>query len=420
MQNLPERVSFPQLLALYEQAIAAIEAAPRPAQAQLLEALVVRDRLQEILATSAVVSGQDLVQLDSADKRLKGSAAKLKALDPHWRSDFPPGEDAWWWPAPPKPPAKPNWLWNSLSIIFLAASASLVLNAASRFVAQGVATTGTFPIVVQALLTLVAGKGALTASGREGWEQFLVGRKVDKAQWPKWNSLAAAGLFLLVAGIHASMPWIATWYNRWGWQNFETRRLGSALRNFQTALALQPDYPEAHFNLGLTYEDLQQEEKAIAQYQFVVEADREEVPQEVWLSAYNNLARLYILEDNAAEAAPLLVEANAGVDAELAQSDPAIAEVSYNLLKNLGWARLQQGNYPEAAQELERAIAFDRAILEGDRAAAYCLLAVVYQAWQPARADAPWQWCIRNADRSIPEEDAWIGQYQRRLTEGVE
>ncbi len=261
----------------------------------------------------------------------------------------------------------------------------------------------------------MAGKGALTASGREGWEQFLEGRNLAKAEWPKWNSFASGGLFLLVAGIHASLLLISTWYNTWGQQNFETRQLDSAVRAFQTALALQPDYTEAHFNLGLAYEDLDQEDKAIAQYQYVVEADREDVSQVVWLNAHNNLARLHILNDEAAKAASLLVKTDAQIDLALVESDPAIAEASYDLLKNLGWARLQQGNYREAAQGLEQAIALDQAILEGERAAAYCLLALAYGAWQPTRASEPWQSCVRNADRSIPEEETWVGLYQQQL-----
>jgi tetratricopeptide (TPR) repeat protein len=43
--------------------------------------------------------------------------------------------------------------------------------------------------------------------------------------------------------------------------------LEQALANYQKAIALNQSYAQAHYNLGLLYEDLQQFDKANAEYQ---------------------------------------------------------------------------------------------------------------------------------------------------------
>lgn len=42
---------------------------------------------------------------------------------------------------------------------------------------------------------------------------------------------------------------------------------------YKKAIALQPDVAEAHYNLGVLHEDLQQLDAAIEQYQIVVQSD---------------------------------------------------------------------------------------------------------------------------------------------------
>lgn len=314
--------------------------------------------------------------------------------------------------------------------MFLAASTSLILNTAARFWGGGVASAGTLVIVAQSLLTVVAGKGALTDSGREGWERFLKQRNIPEEIWQQRSCAAAGGVLLIVGGLHAALPWFATGYNHWGWQHFEARRLGSAQQDFRTALALRPDYGAARYHLGLVYEDLQEAERAKAEYQFVVASDPDQVPLDVWLGAHNNLARLHILSDKYDQASPLLIQAMDGIDLERAKTERDIADVNYNVLKNLGWVRLRQSRYGEATDELERAIEFDRDVLqtvfadddniEKNRAAAHCLLAQVHDA-QEARelADAEWARCTRNANRGNPDEDVWLGVYEQRQREAL-
>lgn len=432
LADQPEH-SLSAWLSRYEQAIAALSQ-PADSPQAVLAALLCRDRVEATLQAQGPTV-DELVILDDLDAQFRavvGQGREAEALD-RWRSLYKPEPTAWWWYPEPvaAPPPPPTWLWKSLSLIFLAASASLILNTAARFWGGGVASAGTWVIATQSILTLVVGRGALTESGREGWERFLRQRQVPEVLWPQRSCAAAGGVLLIVGGLHAALPWFATGYNAWGMQHHEDGRLGSAQRDLQTALSLRPDYGEAQFNLGLVHEDLQAVEPAKAAYQFVVARDPEDVPLVVWLRAHNNLARLHILSGAYDRAVPLLIKAmSLELAPGLVETDPALAEVNYTLLKNLGWARLAQGRYREAEIELERANEFDQLFLQPmaaqdgqgspPRAAAYCLLAQVYDAQgELTWADEAWASCLRYADPGQPDEDNWIGVYEQRQ-EGAE
>ena len=428
----------------YQQSLDTLESKDKPSTAEVLEVLLARDAIQAVPPQHRPPA-PTLITLQELDQRLeaKNCQAKITAQASEllpWQKRLHIAPDAWWWPSPQKPRqswlAQQNWLWSMGSIIFLSASASLVLNTAARFWDGGIASAGTLPIVTQSVLTLIAGKGALTESGRQVWQRFLKNRGVSEAYWHEWSCVASGVVFLGVAASHASLPSIGTWYNNWGWNHYQSRRLDSALSDYKTAVSLRPDYPEAQFHAGLVYEDLQQYDQAKENYQVVVASDPDDVPLGVWLEAHNNLARLYLLEDNNRDAAPLLIRAKGRVDADLADTDPIIADVNYNLLKNLGWVRLNQQRYDEAETELKAAIDFDQRILQNSpvkdllvemslqreqstgRAAAYCLLAQLADAQERAEeASQWWQQCLDKVNRGNPDEDAWVGVYERRELE---
>jgi hypothetical protein len=69
------------------------------------------------------------------------------------------------------------------------------------------------------------------------------------------------------------------------------------------------------------------------------------------ISWINNLSRLYILNKNYPATTHLLLKA---LDDE--QKLKPSAETKHALLKNLGWARLMQGDYPTAEAKLLEAI----------------------------------------------------------------
>lgn len=435
-QTLPQK-PLRDLLTMYETAIApliTLSSLPESEQAKaILTVLLARDEIQTRL-TQGTITAEEVLTLESLDTTLKAHQETIQSFArfPEWRALYQPSEDTWWWQVPSSESAIKashyDWLWNGLSIVFLALSASLILNTASRFWGGSIASAGTLTLTVQSALTLIVGKGALTKSGREGWENFLKQRGIAEHYWQEWNCAAAGGVFLVVAGLHASLPAIAVTYNNQGERNYLDNRLASALGNYQVALNLRPDYPDARYNLGLVYEDLRREEEAIAAYRFVVEQDAESVDKLIWLKANNNLARLYILQGNTHDAVPLLIYGLDAITSKEVADDVDFAKIQYSLLKNRGWARLEQGRYAEAETQLNEAIILLETIIPSDdeleqqdqdklrnRGSSYCLIAQVLDA-QKRREDADrfWETCFVEAKAGNPDEDTWLGVYEQR------
>ncbi|MEM6256239.1 MAG: tetratricopeptide repeat protein [Cyanobacteria bacterium P01_D01_bin.156] len=414
------------LLNQYAQTMAALGRSSS-APETVLDALLVRDRIQNLLK-DGTLNGEDLVRLDQLDAQLKTHEDTISQTPDlgRWRGTYQPETDAWWWHPTAKNAKQRNrydWLWNGLSVAFLTVSASLILNTASRFWSGGIASAGTLAVAAQSVMTLIVGKGALTDSGRKAWEQILKRRGVPEYHWQEWSCGAAGVVLLGVAAIHGSMPRFATWYNGWGVKDYEADRLASALQNYQVAINLSPDYAEAYYHLGVLYEDLQQQADAIEAYQFVVERGPDVVDLQTWLEANNNLGRLYILQEDYRAAVTLLLQGSEEVSEQVVEEGTAtdLAKVEYSLLKNLGWARLEQKRYAEAEASLDEAILVLEDSLSGDESvinpgSAYCLMAQVLDAQElVGEADGFWETCLIEADAGNPDEDTWLGVYEQRL-----
>lgn len=219
--------------------------------------------------------------------------------------------------------------------------------------------------------------------------------------WRISMRLSKAGLPLLIAagvfGTWYGFYWLANWY---GTKNYLEGNLPQAQSAYNWALKLDPlDFGsrEAHYNLGGVYEDQQNYSQAQAQYQKAMELGL--------IPAYNSQARLYILNGKYDAAVALL-----RIALPLAKNENE--HMKYSVLKNRGWARLEQGRLEEAHQDLTEAIA-----LKSDRSPAYCLLAQVLER-QGENTQALIQWgnCLDYAYQpQAPEEDKWINLAQQRL-----
>jgi tetratricopeptide (TPR) repeat protein len=175
--------------------------------------------------------------------------------------------------------------------------------------------------------------------------------------------------------------------------------LTSAQSDYVRAIKLNPDYVEAHYNLGVLYEDLQQMDRAQTEYLAAVQGGL--------AAAHNNLARLNILDENYSAAIPLLKK---GL---LLTTDN---QIRYDLYKNLGWARLEQARHDEAIADLQSAID-----LSPKGAPAHCLLAQALEGRDDQTgAQEEWKMCQTYADPLKPDEDKWIGMARERLPEADE
>jgi tetratricopeptide (TPR) repeat protein len=185
-------------------------------------------------------------------------------------------------------------------------------------------------------------------------------------------------------------------YNDNGVGNYLNSQISQALCNFGKALELDQNFAETHYNLGLLYEDMRDFDRAGSEYKLAMLGGL--------ASAYNNLARIHILDKNYAAAVDLLLKG-----LKLAKHDVE----NYALRKNLGWARLGQGRYAEAKAELMLAIDLD-----GKKASAYGLLAqALEELEEKAEALVAWENCLKYASSYQPDEDTWIDLARQRLAE---
>jgi tetratricopeptide (TPR) repeat protein len=376
----------------------------------ILEALVARDAIHTQLQTPNSLNGETLTAIAQLDQQLKAQAATidryLQTID--WQTSFSPPETAWWWQLKnPKRNAwwNQDWLWQALSITCITVSVGLFGDISTRFLKGGPDALGAIAVSAQSIGTLLTASSTLTIAGHAANKRLLTRLHLREQYWP---IVGAGGSVLLLAsaiGLRQSLPQIATRYSDWGFNQYKQGHLSAAEEPYKRALQLNPDDNQTHFRLGLLYEDLQDLEKARASYQIAASAGIE--------TAINNLSRLY-LRDKKPAAATLLLRKT------LEKSDQLVPETHYVLLKNLGWARFQQGSYSEAEEKLQAAIKLkDTVHLTQTNAnpnseknfpiaSPYCLLAQVKTAQgHKAAALIDWETCNAEANPYIPEEDEW-------------
>ncbi|WP_088893768.1 nSTAND1 domain-containing NTPase [Leptolyngbya ohadii] len=193
----------------------------------------------------------------------------------------------------------------------------------------------------------------------------------------------------------AVFPWSAIFLNNRGYEKLQAKDHHGALRDFNLAVMLKPDYVMAWYNKGLTYEELGEPSLAAANYKAAV--------AEKYPPAYNNLGRLEIIHTRNFNRAVELLEEGLRLDPD--------DETKYSLLKNLGWAKWKLADYAAAKQNLLTAIA-----VNDRRASAYCLLAQVQEEEQ-TKSDARqnWEKCLSLGNPDYFDERGWMEMARIRL-----
>jgi tetratricopeptide (TPR) repeat protein len=402
-----------QAIQHYAQAIAILTADP-PLQltpTEVLTLLSARDVVRAALAEISQPRGADLERIHHLDGVLKTHAGaitqvqKTASASISWQDSFKPDETAWWWFLEQPPTESLPWLWSAISIACLTASLTLIGDIAPRLI------TGS-PDLLSSFFVTVQGAGGLASAGAilkaiEATAKRAGDRSVPPFKRLSWQKLSAGISVLLlvtVSGLRLSLPYFSDRYTTWGLENYGQGNWSSAKEDYERALKLNPDNAQAHFRLGVLYEDLQNTDAARTQYQLAMQGDV--------ISAINNLARLHILNGKYSAAVVLLLKA---LDSEQQKSlDPP---TKHAVLKNLGWARLKQTDYPGAEAYLLEAIDLQKtAKLDQNIAAPHCLLAQVMEAQKQKQAALDeWERCNKNANSFNPDEDGWVITAQKRL-----
>ena len=379
---------------------------------RVLEVLLARHSVQAVLEDSKSVLTSTFLRLDEQDSRLKACRGKIHRTRQlsNWRSLINPPQKAWWWYL--EPPAlfawlekshplldRFDWLWKFLTLVALAISITFILNTLQRVLAGGLDTTGIFAVMVQTILVL-AGGSTLTQHGREALESVLNLVRIPKYYWQELSTCLSVLFLGIVICIHSFyLPQMATNFYQNGMKQYASGEIGSAMSYYQQAIALRPDYIEAHHALGVLYERLQQSDKAIKEYQQVIQGDSETLSLLTRLRVRNDLGYLYIANKKYSDAW-LVLEEGLSLMQETTQADQEILHEKYSLLKNLGWLRLQEKHYIDADIFLRQAIE-----LNAERASAYCLQAEVLEGKKEEKEAIPyWENCIRYSVSSHPDD----------------
>lgn len=382
---------------------------------QVLTVFNARDAVQQALKDEKSIPNSRLQKVIELDEHLRNNAERItraingKTADKlqSWRESIQPSAEAWWWKLDaiaPHPWDIWDWLWISLSIAGWTANISLLVNIATRFLVGGVGLLGAAAVTLPSILALLQAGSQFTKSGQEGFDKLL-----DKKIPKQYHQEAKLVSTLMMSGslviFWFALPSISDMYNHNGLKNYDEKNLGTAEQDYLRAISLNADNVDAHYNLGNLYEEWQDLEKAKKEYQLALSGDLPE--------AYNNLARLYIREKKYPEAASLLKKGLV-----LAQKENSTPEIKYNLFKNLGWVRLEQGRNEEAQHNLQAAtgITKNREAVKYIRnpSAAYCLLAQVLER-QKQTALEQWQQCAQLGSTLNPDEDNWLHIAQEKI-----
>jgi tetratricopeptide (TPR) repeat protein len=374
---------------------------------QVLECLISRNRIAHLLNKKGPAEPTVSHFIDLGDRQLRELTEPISQMVEltGWRQSFAPPAEAWWWPSPPPKQstgffARFDWLWTALALACLAVSLSLVTDISPRFLSGGPDTWGAFVVIAQSILALLTTRSILTMAGQDAAKRILSGLRFPRQFWEGFGLIISIFLLIFLLIFRFSLPRFARWYNNSGLDHYQQGQLTSAKFDYERALKLDPELLPAHYNLGLLYEDLNDLAKAKAEYQIAVEGGLD--------VAYNNLARLYILNEEYEKAIPFLVQGSKRAEGN---------EVRYSLYKNLAWARLKQGRYDEALVALQEAIK-----LASDKAPAHCLLAQVLEAQEKPQkeVDDAWEACLQYADSSRPDEDTWLGMARQYFSSQTE
>ena len=302
---------------------------------RVIDVLMKRDSLQNILSESSKLTANELKEVESLDRSLKEQKEVILQVPnlSELRSLIKPPESNWWWYVSSRWDNW-DWLWNGLTIAALTVSLSLVVNTSSRRLSGGANSVNTLYVFGQSVLTLMVGGGALTQVGQKSYEKILIQLHIPKEFWQETSCGLSWLLMVSLLGINAALPSWALKVNQNGLENFDNKRVESAKADFERAIAMRPNYGEAYYNLGWLYEELNDLDKAKAQYEVAVQSDPQRFDSAItYVKALNNLGRLYVLKKDYGTAVRLLSLGVERADAINLQGHKEGKDDYYNLLK---------------------------------------------------------------------------------------
>jgi len=250
-----------------------------------------------------------------------------------------------------------NFLLDASAALLLASSVTMVTDFSRRVIGANPDELGIFSVSVGAVFS-VAATGSFTKAGWQ-WIESVLSRHVGSNSPSRLRLILSALFFAIVCPTWLFAPMgLARYDNHWGMYFVESKNPSKALTYLERSITLNPRVSAPHYNLGELFEKSYQYDQAITQYEQAIAISHQD------LRSYNNLARLLVINGNAATALRIINEApvensqdKAGLSAIYGQKGLAEFDLGF-LQAAIGDAELSQKNNPNAA--------------------AYCLLGKIY------------------------------------------
>jgi hypothetical protein len=423
----PESSLLDVALIDYESVLSSLQNSETPNSEQAVNILTARDKVQKALATENQVTANLLERLVALDNQLQENAALIsQILDlAAYRNSLSVTTQDWWWNLDSTIESDSSdkfaWLWKGARLSVWTMNLGLLGTLATRFFSGASGLTEVLTIALPSILVLLQANNELTSSGQEGFNRLFNRLKIPPHLYEQAKFIPTASLFGFLLIIWFLQPQFSQEINREGRRAEEKGQLTNAEQNYLKAIALDSNNLDATYNLGNLYEELQNFDNARKYY---IIAAKGGVPD-----AYNNLARLYILENKYSEAVLLLkdgLELMAQKEQQNTNVSNDLNAVKYSMFKNLGWAKLKQANYGEAQGFLLGAIGIasqpeiQSYIL--NPGAANCLLAQVLEAQKSSEAVEQWRQCYDLVNKRLgpsdvrnAEEETWFSLAKQKL-----
>src|SRR5215213_30602 len=285
-----------ELVSDYRTAIASLPNRERDCERPALTVLLAREQLARAIGKDAHRASGLITEISDLDQDLKSKAGSIISCAgaktfQNWRDIFQPQESSWWWFLDKRVSDAETTraiVWVLLTGFVVTLIIAIAADISSRFLVGIPDKFSILSTASQVFLALLAGS-SFTQAGREWVGRFLSAIHVRSGLHPFFGLVLALVMLLAVIGFRYSLPAVARFYNRRGAESLRDNKIGAALSDLQRAVSLNPDYPEAQYNLGDAQRAVFDYDKAIANYEKAIALDPD------FVEAYNNLAYLYLV-----------------------------------------------------------------------------------------------------------------------------
>ncbi len=350
------------------------------AEEEVLNLLLARDALQ--LAISSDMPPRFVITIAELDHLLYANRATIVyvlALE-QWREMILPPESHWWWflQPPEVHDAWDNldWLWNLLTLGFLAGFASLMSQIIPMVFADGVGIFESFGLVAPGALLTMVGSNIKGGESQEKFAQKMAEFGIPKRFCSEVTCLLAG---LLFGGSMIARQTLPSYYFQSSFTKGVKFYNGSQLLDAEESLRRALKIPDqdgekvadVYTYLGLIKESTGENDKAIEAYNQAIQLGNKK--------AINNLGRVYIAKGDLEEGETYLKLGLQRTQNNTDDSQEAIL-LQYQLRRNLGWGYVEQKRYDEAERELKKAIQIGESLPDDTlgRGVASCLLGHIY------------------------------------------